>query len=404
MRLLLGAFGDPGHAFPMLALGSRLVQRGHDVTLQTWVKWREHVEAAGMRFAAAPEYQVFPTRDRPLKPYEAAVRAARETLPLVEEIGAEAVVADILTIAVALAGEMAGVPVATLVPHVYPVHGGDGANREGAGGGTAGFPPYALGARLPRTPLGRWLWRSLSGPVGAGERQGRDELNETRRRLGLPALDRVHGGISSRLCLVGTFPQLEYPREWPAHVHVVGPMIWEPPSEEVEPPPGEGPLVVVAPSTAQDPGQRLLTTTLEGLAGAPVRVLATWNRRPPPHPLPSPSNARVVEWISYARTFPRAELVVSHAGHGTLARALASGAPVVAVPAAGDMGENAARADWAGAGVRLPMRLLSPTTIRLAVDRALANPAHRSRAQQLAAWYDTHDPQAHAAELIESLG
>ena len=28
-----------------------------------------------MRFAAAPEYQVFPTRDKPLKPYVAAVEA-----------------------------------------------------------------------------------------------------------------------------------------------------------------------------------------------------------------------------------------------------------------------------------------------------------------------------------------
>jgi len=49
MRILLGAFGDPGHAFPMLALGSRLAQRGHDVCLQTWAKWR----AAEARLDAA---------------------------------------------------------------------------------------------------------------------------------------------------------------------------------------------------------------------------------------------------------------------------------------------------------------------------------------------------------------
>ena len=77
-RLLLGAFGDPGHAFPMLALGERLAARGHDVTLQTWARWRRHVERAGLRFAAAPEYHVFPTRERPLRPYEAVVRAARD--------------------------------------------------------------------------------------------------------------------------------------------------------------------------------------------------------------------------------------------------------------------------------------------------------------------------------------
>src|SRR5205807_2688486 len=91
-RLLLGAFGDPGHAFPMIALGRALVARGHEVVLQTWARWTEHVEAAGMRFEPAPEYQVFPTRARPLKPYEAAVRAAQEMRPLVADLAPDAVV------------------------------------------------------------------------------------------------------------------------------------------------------------------------------------------------------------------------------------------------------------------------------------------------------------------------
>ena len=38
------------------------------------------------------------------------------------------------------------------------------------------------------------------------------------------------------------------------------------------------------------------------------------------------------------------------------------------------MGENAARADWAGVGVRLPWRFLTPATLRLAVRRALEHP------------------------------
>jgi hypothetical protein len=61
LRLLLGAFGDPGHAFPLIALGSALVARGHDVVLQTWSRWESDVRAAGMVFEAAPEYHVFPT-------------------------------------------------------------------------------------------------------------------------------------------------------------------------------------------------------------------------------------------------------------------------------------------------------------------------------------------------------
>ena len=128
----------------------------------------------------------------------------------------------------------------------------------------------------------------------------------------------------------------------------------------VEPPPGSAPLVLVAPSTAQDPEQRLLRAALRGLADEPVRVLASWNRRPLPGPLPVPANARLVEWVSYAQTMPEAALVVCHAGHGTLMRALTLGRPVVAVPHAGDMPENAARLAWSGAGVRLPWPLLSP--------------------------------------------
>ncbi len=276
----------------MLALGSRLVERGHEVTFETWTRWRDDVEAAGMHFVAAPEYPVFPTSERPLKPYEAVVRATAVTRRSLHERAPDVVVHDILTLAPALAGELEGIPVATLVPHVYPV-------------GAPGLPPYALGARRPRSVAGRALWRSLEWPVAAGLRRGRDELNQTRAKLGLPPVDRLHGGLSERLCIVGTFPQLEYPRRWPGSVHVVGPLLWEPPYHDVDPPAGSAPLIVVAPSTAQDPQQRLLRAALAGLGSERVRVLATWNRRPPPVTVRVPANIRLVEWISYSRVDAR---------------------------------------------------------------------------------------------------
>jgi UDP:flavonoid glycosyltransferase YjiC (YdhE family) len=236
-----------------------------------------------------------------------------------------------------------------------------------------------------------------------GLRQGREELNATRANLGLPPVDRLHGGLSQALCLVGTFPQLEYPRVWPAATHVVGPIMWEPPYGRTEPPPGGGPLVLVAPSTAQDPEHRLLRAALAGLGGESIRVLATWNRRPLPGPAPVAANTRLVEWISYSQTMPHCALVICHAGHGTMIRALSCGAPVLAVPHAGDMAENAARADWAGVGVRLPWRLLGPQTLRLAVRHALADQALAARARELAAWAAAHDGAVRAAELVERL-
>jgi UDP:flavonoid glycosyltransferase YjiC (YdhE family) len=114
-----------------------------------------------------------------------------------------------------------------------------------------------------------------------------------------------------------------------------------------------------------------------------------------------PANARVVPWLSYEHVMPAADVVVCHAGHGTVARALDAGCVVVACPAAGDMNESAARLDWAGCGVRLPRRLIGPRALRLAVRRALAEPALRTRARELAAWSAEHDAGAQAVEAIE---
>jgi UDP:flavonoid glycosyltransferase YjiC (YdhE family) len=392
-RILLGAFGDPGHAFPMIALGCALAARGHDVTLQTWERWRAPIEAEGLTFAPAPEYHVFPSGPEPLDFYEAVVHATRDTLPLVAALKPDVVVADILTLAPALAAELQGVPYATLIPHVYPQ-------------GAPGLPIYSLGARLPRTAAGRAFWRRAGRPVEHGLQRGRAELNDVRVRLGLPALEYTHGGTSRELALVATFPQLEYPRApggWGPNTQVVGPLMWEPPAEDVALPPGEEPLVLVAPSTAQDPSHRMLLAALRGLADAPVRVLATWNRRLPPRSLPVPANARVVDWVSYSRTMPLADVVVCHAGHGTLVRALSSGCAVVACPAIGDMNENASRVSWAGAGVRVPRRFISPRPLRLAVEQALAEPSIRARARELAAWSESHDAGAAAAVLVEKL-
>ena len=52
-RVLLGAFGDPGHAFPAIALGRELVARGHDVAMQTWARWGAHERAEGIELLPA---------------------------------------------------------------------------------------------------------------------------------------------------------------------------------------------------------------------------------------------------------------------------------------------------------------------------------------------------------------
>jgi UDP:flavonoid glycosyltransferase YjiC (YdhE family) len=263
-------------------------------------------------------------------------------------------------------------------------------------------PFFATGAATPRTPFGRGLWRAATPLLKIGLRTGRDQLNEQREALGLAPLDRFHGGISNDLVLVATFPQLEYPRRWPSHVHVTGPMEFELPYPDTELPPGDAPLVLVAPSTAKDPECRLVRRALEALADEPVRVLATRNLAKPKQPIEVPANAVLVDWLRYGQVMSQAALVICHGGHGTTVRALGAGAPVLCCPVAGDMAENAIRVAWAGAGLSLPWRLSRPGPLRWAVRRILSDPRFRKRAADLAAWRQENNGAQKGAKLVES--
>jgi UDP:flavonoid glycosyltransferase YjiC (YdhE family) len=376
--------------FPAISLGRALRARGHEVTIETWEERRGAVEGTGLGFAAAEEYRMFPPPDPDSPEGAHAAEAARALLPLLEEMRPHAVVSDILTLAPTLAAERAGLPLATLIPHIYPVV-------------EPGLPFFAVGLQPPRTPLGRTVWRAGQRALDVGLEQGRRDLNRQRARLDLPATEHFHGGISRDLALVATFPQLEYPRRWPAGVEITGPMSFELPHPEIELPPGREPLVLVAPSTAHDSGNRLVRTALAALADEPVRVVATTNRVVPQRPIEVPDNAVLVDWLSYSQVMPAASLVISHGGHGTVARALAAGTPVLICPIIGDMSETAMRVAWAKAGLSLPWRLCRPASLRWAARRLLGEPSFARRAGELAAWARVHDGAERGAELVEQL-
>jgi MGT family glycosyltransferase len=390
LRFLVAAFGDAGHVFPAIALGRALRGRGHEVVIETWEERREAVEGAGLGFAAAEEYRMFPPPDPNSAEGAHAAEAARALLPLIEEMRPHVVVSDILTLAPSLAAEKAGVPLATLIPHIYPVV-------------EPGLPFFAVGLQPARTPLGRAVWRTGQRALNIGLEHGRRDLNTQRARLDLPPVEHFHGGISRDLALVGTFPQLEYPRQWPAGVKVTGPMTFELPHPDIELPPGDEALVLVAPSTAHDSDNHLVRTALEALANEPVRVVATTNRVVPQTPIDVPDNAVLVDWLSYSQLMPAASLVISHGGHGTVARALAAGTPLLICPIIGDMGETAMRVAWAKCGLSLPWRLCKPGPLRWSAHRLLSDRSFADSAQELAMWAGENDGAERGAELIEQL-
>ena len=386
--MIVAAFGDAGHAFPAIALARALAGRGHEVVVETWERWREPVEALGLRFAAAEQYVVYPPPRAGEGP--GAAEAAAAMMPLLKDLRPDVVVADILTLAPALAAEVHGVPRATLVPHLHPVH-------------EAGMPFFGIGAEPPRTALGRGGWRAALPLLETGLRIGRRELNETRAELGLGPLERFHGGISERLVIVATLPQLEYPRDWPAEVVITGPLEFELPHPEIALPPGEAPLVLVAASTAQDPGCELIRRSFAGLADEPVRVVATTNGHRPVRPIEVPANGVLVDWLSYSQVMAAADVVVCHGGHGTIARALVLGRPLLVSPAVGDMAENAARVAWAGAGLTVPGRLRRPATIRWAVRTLLEDDRYRRAAKRIATSPWASGGADRAAAAVESI-
>lgn len=370
-----------------MSLARALKGRGHEVIVETWPQWQRAVEDAGLGFVSADQYQVFPP---PASGSPGAGQAAVALMPLLEEFRPDVVVNDILTVAPALAAEAYGCAWGTLIPHIYPVQ-------------DHGMPFFAIGALPARTGAGRRFWKLTESALRRGLERGRDDLNAQRALVGLPPTERFHGGTSPDLAMVATYPQLEYPREWPTGVHVTGPMPFEMEHEDIELPPGDDPLVLVAPSTSQDPDNHLVRSALAALGDRPVRIVATTNRVVPSRPIEVPRNAVLVDWLSYSQVMPASSLVICHGGHGTVARALAEGVPVLTCPAAGDMNETAARITWAGVGRSVRWSLTGPRSLRWAVAEVLGEPGYKLRAGEIAAWHATHDGSARGAGLVEDL-
>src|SRR2546430_13182081 len=97
-RLMVAAFGDAGHAFPAIALGRALAERGHEVLIETWERWREPIEELGLGFAAAEGERAFPPPSSDSRDASAAP-AARGLIPFLEQWRPDAPVSDILTVA-----------------------------------------------------------------------------------------------------------------------------------------------------------------------------------------------------------------------------------------------------------------------------------------------------------------
>lgn len=396
-RFLFVEWEGGGNLPPALGLARRLVERGHDVRVLSEPCNETEVRAAGCTFVS---YRHAPHR-HDKSPDSAFIRDWESANPLAafallrEQLmfgPARAYAEDVLdelarrpadALAVSeglfgglLAAEQAGLPVALLIPSFYPFP-------------APGLPP-PTGARPAHGPLGRL--RDILAGAFVTRLFARDlpTLNAARADLGLGPLRHPFEQINrATRVLVLTSRAFDFPaEELPPNVRYVGPVLDDPAWVGVwnSPWPAEhpDPLVVVSLSTTPQGQEALLRRAIAALGELPVRGLVTTGPTLDPTAFPAPPNVVVREAAPHARIFPEAAAVVTHAGHGTVIRALACGVPLVCLPLGRDQEGNAARIVARGAGVRLSAKA-SATAIRDAVRRVLTESDFRAGAQRLGA-------------------
>ncbi|MFE3104663.1 glycosyltransferase [Nocardia tengchongensis] len=380
MRVAVVAGPDPGHAFPAIALCTRLLAAGDEPVLFTSPRWFDAARDAGIgvrRLKGLAPRAEDDDNDAGARIHQRAAHISTEILPDLSAMLPELVVSDVLTAGGGMAAERLGLPWVELSPHPLYLQ-------------SKGLPPIGSGLAVGEGLRGRARDSVLRGLSSRAVRRGELQREQARESIGLPAQD---PGPAARL--VATLPALEVPRpDWPDNAHLVGPLLWEPTDHILDLPPGDEPLVMVAPSTALTGQVGLAEAALEAFHGAGVRV-AISTLDTPPADLPSWATAGLGRQDELLR---HASVVIGGGGHGLLAKTLLAGVPIVTVPGGGDQWELANRAARQGSSIFV--RPLTPEALRDAVKRILDDPAYTAAAATAAAGVSvTVDPVAicHAA-------
>lgn len=370
VRVAVVAGPDPGHAFPAIALCLRFLAAGDVPTLLTGERWLPTARAAGVDavpLAGLDVREGDDDGDAGAKIHRRAARMALDNMPVIRALAPDLVVSDVITVCGGLAAELLGLPWVELDPH--PLY------RP-----SKGLPPLGSGLAPGTGVRGRLRDTVLRALTARSVRDGARQRAQARLGIGLPGPD--PGPLRM---LIATLPALEVPRpDWPAAAVVVGPLHFEPTADVLEPPPGTGPLVVVAPSTASTGAGGMAEVALSALTpghGVPAGTRVVVSRL-------GGAELDVPPWavVGLGRQdelLGAADVLVCGGGHGIVSKALMHGVPLVTVPGGGDQWEIANRVARQGIGPFV--RPLTGESLAAAVSEVLSRPSHRAAARQAAA-------------------
>ncbi len=406
-----------GNTPPMLAVVRGLVAHGHAVRVLSDPCNREEMEAAGATFTSwtrAPR-RVDKTADSdPLRDWELrspkaligrlrdrmfvgpSLAYAQDVLGELASFPADVIVTSEMLLGVMAAAESAGIPCVALSSNIYLFP-------------RRGVPPFGPGLLPNDTPLGRlrdWLVRTVSLREFG---KGTATFNETRRALNLEPLRHPFEQaqrLTRHVVLTSAAFDLESSAP-PPHVVYAGPVLddptwtaaWRSPWAAGDP----RPLVLVGFSTTFQNQTDVLRRVVEALRELDIRAVVTTGPAVDPKSLPNAANVHVCESAPHSTLLEEAAAVVTHAGHGTVIRALAAGVPLVCMPMGRDQNDNAARVVYRRCGVRVDARA-SAAEIRRAVEQLLASPEYGRRARALGERIVADARDRRAIALVEDVG
>jgi UDP:flavonoid glycosyltransferase YjiC (YdhE family) len=164
------------------------------------------------------------------------------------------------------------------------------------------------------------------------------------------------------------------------------------------------PTVYATLGTAYNRTPGVFAAILEGMCDEPVNLIVTLGPNLDPADYGSqPPHIHIVRYIPQSLILRQSDLVIAHGGFGTVMTALASGLPLVLIPIAADMPENARRCAAMGLGQVINSHERTPGAIRAAVRTVLHSTAYRQNAERVQAEMRALPEPSDAVLLLERL-
>lgn len=395
---LFATWEGGGHIPPTLAAARRLVARGHRVRVMSDDCNREEIEAVGAQFAGyreapnrpdksiatevvkdweaeMPEEGLERLRDRVM--CGAALAYARDVYGAIQRRRPDLVVSSDLLFGPMVGAEAAGVPFAILAANIclHPL---------------PGVPPFGPGFFPARDAAEKQRDAEVAAASKAMLNRGLPAVNAARQAFGLPPLAELAGQIAAaKRYWLAVSRAFDFPAErLPENLRYVGPQLddpaftasWDSPWPKQDP----RPLILVGFSTTYQRQGGTLQRVADALGQLPVRGLITLGPGFDGAALQAPANVAVVRSAPHSVVMREAAAVVTHGGHGTVAKTLAAGLPLLCMPMGRDQPDNAARVAARGAGLVLPSDA-AMAEIADALRRLLHEPEFRAAAERLGA-------------------